>query len=151
MFNSRHVLCVNKHWYMCVLSHFSHIRLFVTLWTVAYQVPLSMVFSRQKYWSGLPFPSPGPLLQFSSVTKSCSILCDPMDYSPPGSSVHGILQAKILEWVAMSSSRESSGSRDQTHVSLAGEFFTTSTTWEALYKLSTIILFYRWGYQAQRS
>ena len=48
-------------------------------------------------------------------------------------------------------SRESSGPRDQTYVSLAGEFFTTSTTWEALYKLSAIILFYRWGYQAQRS
>ena len=37
----------------------SHVRLFVTLWTVAYQAPLSMGFSRQKYWSGLPFPSPG--------------------------------------------------------------------------------------------
>ena len=37
-----------------------------------------------------------------SVTQSCPTLCDPMDYSPPGSSVHGILQARILEWVAMS-------------------------------------------------
>ena len=35
------------------------------------------------------------------VTQSCLTLCDPMDYSPPGSSVHGILQARILEWVAM--------------------------------------------------
>ena len=39
----------------------SHIRLFVTPWTVAHQDPLSMEFSRQEYWSGLPFPSPGNL------------------------------------------------------------------------------------------
>ena len=44
-----------------VLSHFSCVRLFVTLWTVALQAPLSMEFSRQEYWSGLPFPSPGYL------------------------------------------------------------------------------------------
>ena len=37
----------------------SHVRLFATLWTVAYKAPLSMEFSRQEYWSGLPFPSPG--------------------------------------------------------------------------------------------
>ena len=37
----------------------SRLRLFATLWTVAYQAPLSMEFSRQEYWSGLPFPSPG--------------------------------------------------------------------------------------------
>ena len=40
--------------------------------------------------------------QFSSVTQSCPTLCDPMDCSPPGSSVNGILQARILEWVAIS-------------------------------------------------
>ena len=43
--------------------------------------------------------------------------CDPMDCSPPGSSVHGIFQARILEWVAISSSRGSSCPRDQTHLS----------------------------------
>ena len=43
--------------------------------------------------------------QFSSVTQSCPTLCDPVDYSWPGSSVHGILQARILEWVAISFSR----------------------------------------------
>ena len=62
-------------------------------------------------------------------------LCDPMDYSPPGSPVHGILQARILEWVAMPSSRGSSQPRDQTHISnisCTGRFFTTSATWEAL-------------------
>ena len=44
-----------------VLSRFSHVQLFVTLWTVAHQLPLSMGFSRQGYWSGLPFPSPEDL------------------------------------------------------------------------------------------
>ena len=44
-----------------MLSHFSHVQLFVTLWTVAYQASLSMGLSRQKYWSGLPFPAPGDL------------------------------------------------------------------------------------------
>ena len=44
---------------LCMLSHFSHIQLFVTLWTVARQAPLPMGFSRQEYWSGLPFLSPG--------------------------------------------------------------------------------------------
>ena len=54
------------------------------------------------------------------VAKSlqlCPTLCDPMGYSPPGSSVHGILWARTLEWVAMPSSRGSSQSRDQTHIS----------------------------------
>ena len=46
----------------CVLSRFSHIQLFATLWTVAHQAPLSMGFSRQEYWSGLPCPPPGDLL-----------------------------------------------------------------------------------------
>ena len=44
--------------YVCVLSPFSHVQLFATLWTVAHQAPLSMGFSWQEYWSGLPFPSP---------------------------------------------------------------------------------------------
>ena len=44
-----------------VLSHFSHVRLFVILWTVAFQAPLSMGFSRQVYWSGLLWPPPGDL------------------------------------------------------------------------------------------
>ena len=49
--------------------------------------------------------------------KPCPTLCDLVDCSPPGSSVHGILQARTLEWVAVSSSRGSSRPRDQTHVS----------------------------------
>ena len=55
-------------------------------------------------------------------------LCDSMDYSPEGSSVHGILQARILEWVAMPSSRGSSWSRDRTTSTyIAGRFFTTES------------------------
>ena len=44
-----------------MLNHFSCVQLFVTLWTVARQAPLSMGFPRQEYWSGLPFPPPGDL------------------------------------------------------------------------------------------
>ena len=44
-----------------MLSHFGRVRLFVTSWTVACQAPLSMGFSRQEYWRGLPFPPPGDL------------------------------------------------------------------------------------------
>ena len=44
---------------VCVLSHFGYVQLGATLWTVAHQAPLSMGFSRQEYWSGLPCPSPG--------------------------------------------------------------------------------------------
>ena len=57
--------------------------------------------------------------------KSCLTLCNPMDCSLPGSSVHGISQARILEWVAMSFSKGSSQHRNQTWVScIAGRFFT---------------------------
>ena len=64
----------------------------------------------------------------------CPTLCDPMDYSPPGSSVHGILQAKILEWAANPLSRGSSLPRDETRVScIAGRFFTIGAIGEALF------------------
>ena len=53
----------------------------------------------------------------SEVAQSCLTLCDPVDCSPPGSTVHGILQARILEWVAISFSRGSSRPRDRTQVS----------------------------------
>ena len=58
----------------------------------------------------------------------CPILCDPMNYSPPGFSVHGILQARILEWFAILFSRGSSQHRDQTLVSCIA--------WQVLYRLS---------------
>ena len=70
------------------------------------------------------------------IAQSCLTHCDPKACSPPGSSVPGILQARIVEWVAMPSSWGSSQSRDRTHVSmspaLAGRVFTTRTTREAI-------------------
>ena len=112
---------------LCVPSHFSHVRLFATLWTIAHQVPLSILFPRQEYWSGLPHPPPGDLpntgiepwflrlLKWQAVSlplappaaaakslQSCTTLCDLIDGSPPGSPIPGILQARTLEWVAIS-------------------------------------------------
>ena len=103
-----------------------------------------MGFPRQQYWSGLPCRSPGDLSDLGikpeslmspalagkffttvcEVTQSCLTLCNPMGCSPPGSSVHGILQARILEWVTIFFSRGSSQPRDQTQVScIAGRHF----------------------------
>ena len=73
-----------------MLSHFSHVQLFAALWTVAHQPPLSMGFSRQEYWSGLPCPLPRDL--------------------PDTGVESGYLKPPAL----------------------AGMFFTTSATWEAL-------------------
>ena len=122
-----------------MLSRFSLVQLFATLWTVACQAPLSVEFLRQEYWSELPFPPPGdlphPRIEPVSLTssalaggsftapdtregltsllsaaavaaaaKSCrvQILCDPVDGSPSGSPVLGILQTRTLRWVAIS-------------------------------------------------
>ena len=71
----------------------------------AHQAPLSVGFSRQEHWSGLPFPSPMQESE-SEVTQSCLTLHDPMDCSLPGSSIHGIFWARVLEGgaIAFSSS-----------------------------------------------
>ena len=69
------------------------------------------------------------LLWVYLVAQLCPTLCNPMDYSPPDSSVHGIFKARILEWVAMPSSRESFQPRDGIQVSrIAGGFFTIWAT-----------------------
>ena len=61
----------------------------------------------------------------SEVAQSCPTLCNPMDCSPPGSSIHGILQTRILEWVAISFSRGTARPRVRTPVScIAGRRFT---------------------------
>ena len=66
------------------------------------------------------------------VTQSCLTLCDPMDCSPPGSSVHGILQARIMEWATISFPSGPSQPRDWTQLShIAGRFFTIRVTKEA--------------------
>ena len=94
--------------------------------------PSSRVFSNEsvlhirwpKYWSFSLSISPSNdkgsywrIFRWIKSVLSCVWLCDPKDHSPPGSSVHGISQARILEWIAISSSRGSSWSRDQTSVS----------------------------------
>ncbi|XDA85175.1 hypothetical protein R6Z07F_014952 [Ovis aries] len=70
----------------------------------AYQAPPSLGFSRQEHWSGLPFPSPVHESE-SEVAQSCLTLRDLMDCSLPGSSAHGIFQARVLEWLAIALSR----------------------------------------------
>ena len=63
-----------------------------------------------------------PALVLIAVTQSCLILCNPIDYSPPGYSDHGIFQERILEWNTISYSRGSSQPRDQTCVSYTGRW-----------------------------
>ena len=62
----------------------SPVRLFVTPWTVAYQAPSSMGFSRQGYWSGLPFPSPGDLPNQGIEPGSPTLQADALPSEPPG-------------------------------------------------------------------
>ena len=83
---------------LLLLSCFSHVRLCATPQTAAQQAPPSLGSSRQERWSRLPFPSP---MRESEVAQSCLNLRDPMDCSPPGSSIHGIFQASVLEWGAI--------------------------------------------------
>ena len=76
-----------------------------------------------------------PVLHAQSL-RLCLTLCDPVDCSSPGSSVLGILQGRLLEWVAISFSRGPTQPRDETHISLASPalasgFFNTVTPWEA--------------------
>ena len=72
-----------------------------------------------------------------SVVSSCPTLCNPMDTNPPGSSVHGIFKARILEWVANSSSRRSSWLRDRIHIfcvsCIISGFFTAEPLGEPAY------------------
>ena len=66
-----------------------------------------------------------------SCFSHVQLLCDPVDCSPPGSSVYGISQARILEWVAISFSRGSSQPRDQTHICIGRQILYHWGTWEA--------------------
>ena len=122
--------------YMVVASY--------SLWTLLL-IPLMLMFLRLFLW--VPFFPPyvsHPLSETSYFITSaiiwskwwwfsCWVMsdsCDPMSCSPPGSSVHRIFQARILEWIAISFSRGSSWPRDWTWVSCtAGRLFTSWTTW----------------------
>ena len=96
------VFCTYILLLLLLLSRFSHVRLSVTPETAAHQALPSLGFSRQEYWSGCHF-----LLQCmkvkseSQVTQSCPTLNNPKDCSLAGSSIHGIFQAGVLEWVAI--------------------------------------------------
>ena len=83
-----------------LLSHVSRVRLRATPETATHQAPLSLGFSRQDRWSGPPFPSPMHESE-REVAQLCPTLRDPTDCSLPGSSVHRIFQARVLEWGAI--------------------------------------------------
>ena len=79
--------------------------------------------------------------KWSEVAQLCLTLCNPMDCSLPGSSIHGIFQARILEWVAISFSRRSSWPRDWTQVSrIIGRRFTIWATREAITTVGLLYL-----------
>ena len=72
----------------------SHIRLFATPWTVAHQDPLSMGFSRQEYWSGVPFPSPGDLPTPGIEPGSPTFRADALLSEPPGKGDGNVYEVK---------------------------------------------------------
>ena len=95
---------------------------------------LSSAVDRRQDW-GEHQPSLSCACMHAKSLQSCPTFCDPMDYTPPGSTVRGILQARILEWGAMPSPRDlpHPGFKPKSLMSpaLAGELFTISATWEA--------------------
>ena len=95
-------------------------------------------------------------MKWSEVTQLCPTLCDPLDCSLPGSSIHGIFQARVLEWGAISFSRGSSQPRDWTQDShIAGRHFTIWVTRQVIcletsvkidHKIVTVFISVRWDY-----
>ena len=139
----------------CMLSHFSCVQLFANLWTIAHEAPLSKGFSEQEYRNVLLCSPPGLLdpgielmfltfqhwqavslplapLLCTKLLQWCPTLCDPLECSLSDSTVHGLLQARILEWVATPLSRDlpDPGMEPTNLMSpvLIGEFFTTRAT-----------------------
>ena len=102
---------------LLLLSHFRSVQLCATPQTTAHQSPLSLGFSRQEYWSGVAISFSNACMHAKSL-QLCPTLCYPMDSSPRGSSVHRILQARVLEWVAISFSKIGSYSSLQLTFSL---------------------------------
>ena len=98
------------------------LKLFILYWGIA-----------PSHWRMRWLDAAGAMNIASEVAQSCLTLCDAMDCSPPTSSIHGIFQARVLEWVAFSFSRGSSRPREQTQVSwTAGWRFTLWATREAM-------------------
>ena len=87
---------------LLLLSRFSHVRLYATPWTAAHQAPPSLGFSRTLEWVAISFSNCMKVKSESEVAQPHPTLSDPMDCSPPGSSIHGIFQARVLEWGAIS-------------------------------------------------
>ena len=71
------------------MKSLNHVRVFATPWTVAYQASPSMGFSRQEYWSGLPFPSPGDLPDPGIKPRSPTVETDALTSEPPGKNIKG--------------------------------------------------------------
>ena len=71
------------------------VQLFVTPWTIAHQAPLSMEFSRQGYWNGLPFPSPGDLPDPGIKPGSPALQGDSLPFEPPGKIIHVLVS---IQW-----------------------------------------------------
>ena len=83
--NSNHFYCfLSLRLYQVKVKLLSHVQLFATPWTVAYQAPPSMGFSRQESWSGLPFPSPGDLPDPGIEPRSLALQADALLSEPPG-------------------------------------------------------------------
>ena len=84
---------------MCVLSHLSRVQLFVTPWTVACQASLSTGFSRQAYWNGLPFPSPGDLPDTGIKPMFPTLQADSLPSKAPGNPYMRSTSWKMPEWM----------------------------------------------------
>ena len=89
---------------LLLLSRFSRVHLCATPETAAHQAPLSLGFSRQEHWSGLPFPS--PMHESEKWNWSHSVVSNSSRPHGPGSSIHGIFQARALEWGAIAFSKD---------------------------------------------
>ena len=88
-----HILPATRHTssvYYIKVKSLSRVRLFATPWTVAYQAPPSMGFSRQEYWSGLPFPSPGDPPNSGIIPGSAAFQADALTFEPSGKPVYYI-------------------------------------------------------------
>jgi len=80
----------------CMLSCFSHVQLFVTLWTVAHQAPLPMVFSRQEYWNGLPWPSLEDLPNPGIEPTSSAFQVDSLSLNHQGNHLHTLCIRPVM-------------------------------------------------------